>query len=244
MRISTLLPLLSLAVATCAFTPPRLVEQRNTIAPLYNVIRAETNDFGLDPNTGGVGLAAESVIKVAGEVKHKPGSARSEPAGLLRYNKLQEVSESQVNSAIQSIVCTGRGKEYFSEVGETTSKEVVYAPLDAVRDALNAAGSTQDVGKLVINFLGGDDLQILQVLSAVEQLVLNLDVKTSTKVSFNSLCHTSFPVAQSSVTLVATNGQADAELSGTEQALANGEVYFQDGKYYTVSKEDINAAVA
>lgn len=247
--IGRLLPLLSLVMATAAFTlQPPVVQRTNTALYGINedgyVIRAGENDFALDPNTGGVGLAAESAIKVTGDVKHKPGSANPKPAELLRYTQLQEVSEDQVSSSSSRIVCTGRGQELYKDPGSTPNKEIILAPLDAVRDALNAAGSTQDAEQLVVNFLGGDDLQVLEVLQAIEQLVLNLDVKTSTKIGFNSLCHTSFPMEQASLTLVALNkGGSDEGLNGVAKALADGEVYFQDGKYYTVAKEDISTVL-
>ena len=242
---SLLLPLLSLLVATTAFTAPQVVH-KNSNSALHSVIRAGDDDFALDPNSGGIGLAKESVIKVTGQVNHKPGSADPKPSELLRYTQLQELSESQVSSSVQSIVCTGRGKELYRDPGETTIKEVTYAPLDAVRDAMNAAGSTQEAEKLVINFVGGDDLQIMEVLSAVQQMVLNLDVKTSTKIFFNSICHRTFPFEQAYVTVVAMANSAGGgeSLTGADKALASGEIYFHDGKYFTLSEEHINAAVA
>ena len=239
-RIGCLLAVL--VATTTGFTSPHVT--RHTDTALNSIIRAGADDFGLDPNSGGVGLANDSVIKVKGDVKHKPGSASPKPVELLRYSKLQEVSEAQVGAAL-SIVCTGRGTELYKDPGETVEKLVTLAPLDAVRDAMNAAGSTQDAEKLVINFLGGDDLQIIEVLGAIEQLVLNLDVKTSTAISFNSICHNSFPAEQAALTVVAL-GKANGEeaSSGAEKSLADGEVYFKDGKYYTVAKEDISNAVA
>ena len=89
-------------------------------------------------------------------------------------------------------------------------------------------------------------MQIMEVLSAIEQMVLNLDVKTSTKIFFNSICHMSFPLELAYVTVVALGkGQENDEaLSGAAKALASGEVYFHEGKYFTLAEEDINVAVA
>lgn len=242
--------------AATAFTSPlthRPTQSTTTTATTaldMSVIRGEDeNATPFDVGSGGVRLAEESAIKISGDVKHKPGSANPKPSELSRYKKLQEVPESLLNGL--KIVCTGRGKENFADPGEGTTKEVTLSPLDAVRDAtLNNLGTAQDVDALAINFLGGDDLMITEVLNAVEQLVLNLDVKTSTKITFNSLCHTSLPLGESSLTVVGmskTSSGSDDEkgtLRGAEASLANGEVYFRDGTYFTVTKEDIEAAVA
>ena len=217
-----------------------------------SVIRGEDeNAVPFDAGAGGVRLAETSAIKVSGEVNHKPGSANPKPSELLRYTKLQEIlkdDEARLMSGIK-IVCTGRGTENFADPGTGTAKEVTLSPLDAVRDAtLNAMTTAQDVDRIVINFLGGDDLMIMEVMAAVEQLVLNLDVKTRTKISFHSLCHTSLPAGQTTLTVVGlmndSNSEEQGTLRGVEASVANGEVYFRDGSYFTVVKEDIDAAVA
>ena len=208
------------------------------------ILGEDENAAPFDAGAGGVRLAETSVIKVSGEVRHKPGSATPKPTTLLRYTKLQEIPE--LGDHIK-IVCTGRGTEHFVDPGTGTTKEVTLAPLDAVRDAtLNELGTAQDVDNLVINFLGGDDVMIMEVMQAVEQLVLNLDVKTRTNISFHSLCHTSLPMGQTTLTVVGIMNNSSEEeqdtLRGVEASVANGEVYFRDGSYFTVVKEDMDAA--
>jgi hypothetical protein len=246
-QIAYLLPILlavTISAPARAFTVKAQVTKRaspsKSTSSLFDVIRSSELDNAVDEGEGGVRLAMESAIKIIGTVEHKPGSATPKPSNLLRYTQVQQVSEDQVKDAPIRIVCTGRGKELYKDPGETTIKEVTYAPLDAVRDALNAAGSTQDAEALVINFLGGDDLQVLEVLEAAQELVLDLDVKTSAKISFNSLCYKTFPLEQATLTLVALSGGKDGEAPsrGVAKSLAAGEVYFQDGKYYTVVEED------
>ena len=242
----------TLSTTAQAFVSPRVMKglyesTLTSTSSMFDVIRATDINLKVDEGAGGVRLAQESAIKLIGEVKHKPGSAEPKISALLRYTRLQQVSEDQVKAAAIRIVCTGRGKELYKDPGETTIKEVTYAPLDAVRDALIAAGSTQDAETLVINFLGGDDLQVLEVLEAAEELVLDLDVKTSTKISFNSLCYKDFPLEQSTLTVVALTGNQDennVSLSGVDKSLSAGEVYFLDGTYYTVSEDDKTDAVA
>jgi hypothetical protein len=250
-RIAPLLLVAATLSATAqAFTvTPQGMMALHRTAPstssLFDVIRAAELDNAVDEGEGGVRLAMESAIKIIGVVEHKPGSANPKPSQLLRYTQVQQVSEDQLKAAPIRIVCTGIGKELYKDPGETTIKEVTYAPLDAVRDALNAAGSTQDAEMLVINFLGGDDLQMMEVLEAVEELVLDLDAKTNAKISFNSLCHKMFPEEKATLTVAALTSGKDGEtpLRGVAKSLAAGEVYFHDGMYYTVTEEDINDAL-
>jgi hypothetical protein len=244
-RIAHLLLVAAILSATAqAFTvTPQVLALHRTspsTSSLFDVIRASELDNAVDEGEGGVRLAIESAIKIIGVVEHKPGSANPKPSNLLRYTQVQQVSEDQIKAAPIRIVCTGIGKEFYKDPGETTVKEVTYAPLDAVRDALNAAGSTQDAERLVINFLGGDDLQMSEVLQAAEELVLDLDVKTSAKLSFNSLCYKIFPEEKATLTVVALTGGEDGEtpLRGVAKSLAAGELYFHDGMYYSVTEED------
>lgn len=217
------------------------------------VIKGEDIDsVPMDPGSGGVRLAQESVLKVTGTVKHKPGSATAQTDALKRYTKLTEVSDSIINNMKEMIrvVCTGIGIELYRDPGETTIKEVTLAPLDAVRDAtMNAAGTTQDVDELVINICGSDDLQMNEVLDAVQQMAINLDEKTSCKISFNSISHYSIPKDKCFLSVIAMETGEDVPLKGglkgAEKAIANGELYVisEDGKYGTVTEEDINTAV-
>jgi hypothetical protein len=249
-QIAPILPLIvaaALSATTQAFTVTSLRRTATSTSSLSDVIRAAELDNVIDDGEGGVKLARESAIKIIGVVDHKPGSAKPKPSKLLRYTQVQEVSEDQVKAAAIRIVCTGRGTEFYKDPGETTIKDVTYAPLDAVRNALNAAGSTQDADTLVLNFLGGDDLQMMEVLEAAEKLVLDLDVKTSAKISFNSLCYKIFPLEKATLSVVALTGGKDGGetplLRGVAKSLAAGEVYFFDGMYYTVTEEDKTDAV-
>lgn len=238
----------AIAVAS-AFTPPSRQHQHSTA--LNEVVRALEPDFvPLDPGLGGVALANDSAIKVTGTVKHKPGSAEAQTSDLLRYTKLRDVSQETVdNMNGVRVVCTGMGSELYKDPGETTVNVITLAPLDAVRDAtMNAAGSTQGADKVVINFMGGDDLQMLEVLDAIQHMVVNLDVETRAKISFNSLCHNSFPAQDASLTVVALaageEGPLVGSMTGAEKSVAQGEVYWANGKYVTVVEEDINDAIA
>jgi len=212
---------------------------------LASVIRGEEVDKEFDPLQGGVRLAMENAIKVFGNVIHKPGSVEPRAKGLLRYSRLRETSKATVASYGVSIVCTGSGKEFFKPPGTGTVKEVYYAPLEAVKEALTTAGSTQSYSKLVVNFLGGDDLQLAEVIEGVQQLIGKLDVKQNTEVTFNSLGHKSVPLETATVTIVGLTEESSGEgKTGEEGSILQGEVYILDGKILTVVEEDLNDALS
>lgn len=210
------------------------------------VISFQEDDFEFDLGQGGVRLAEKSVIKITGVVQHKPGSATPNLKDLVRYTQMKTVGQSElISSDSFKVITTGLGKAMYKDPGESITKEVIYAPRDAVRDSLNAAGSAMEYPRIVINFCGGDDLQVLEVLEAVREMVLDLDIATSAKVSFNSMSHSTFPAKQATVTVVGLKDESTVGgLKGDAKALANGEVYFADGKYWTLSEDDINTAVA
>lgn len=256
MKHYSLLALLALA-SVQGFAPslPTIAFSRSTVTDnawqLNGIIRSDAADFKFDQGQGGVRLAEESAIKLLGTVQHGPGKATPELEDLIRYTKVTEVEDSVVKSVMGKVgltlITTGIGKEVFKDPGATTNKEVTLAPPDAVRDALMGAGSVSEAKKLVINFLGGDDLMSDQVRDAVAKLVLDLSPPTKAKISYNSLCHQSFPLESCTVTVLAKNGEFEEGAGGlndVEKSIANGDVYFRDGKWWTVVEGDINTDIA
>jgi hypothetical protein len=229
--------------------------QRRRPDPILRVIKADAVDFDFDVGQGGVRLAQETAVQISGKVQHSPGTATAALEDLDRYDRLRAVSESAVTAALEAvgakIVCTGLGKETFKDPGSGIVKDVTYAPKDAARDALVGAGTCMDCERIQINFLGGDDLQVMVVLDAVQQLVLNLDVKTKCKISYQSIADSSVPLGAATVTVVGwtdasiTEGSSVlADLSDLERSVALGNLYYRDGAYYTVLEEDLNSATA
>jgi hypothetical protein len=259
MKILLLLLLLLsilLAYSAKAFVVRNRPQQRNTPSPqLYSsssltsgVIKGETEDSkGYDEGLGGVRLAKENAVKIHGTIQHKPGKAEPVLSGLTRYTTVREITTPSHKMLEQNdqvtIVCTGQGKEEYKDPGETVTAEIVLAPMDAVKDALFAAGSVKDSTKIVINMLGGDDLQLLEVTDALVELVLDLDCNTKAKIEFNSLSHNMFPEQRATVTVVAVEGSSGGK-EGVDKSVAKGEVYVYDGKYYTVVEDDINTDIA
>ncbi len=231
---------------------------------LNEIIRADVwNAEPFDIGQGGVRLATESAVKISGTVQHRPGKAEAKPLELLRFRELQSVPESTVTKVLHEckaeLVCLGQGKELYKDPGSTTVKEVMYAPHEAARDALNMAGSVSHADRIVINVLGGDDLQLPEVIDALHFLVISLDANTKSKIFFNSLCHSSIPTGTTTVTVVsfphvpAAVDEGEAQVTAmpltglwpaAEKAIAKGEVYARDGNWWTVVDADIDEALA
>jgi hypothetical protein len=211
------------------------------------VISPDDNDFQFDTGLGGVRLAQESAVKLTGSVKASKGASAASFKDLVRYTALQEVSDSQLQDQLPlgaRVIASGSGVESYQDPGSGSEKVVLLAPLRAVEDALQAAKSASDAGEVVINVLGGDDLQFLEVKDALEQLVPQLDIGKAA-VRFHSLCHHSCAATSVTVTIVALAADTSSNgLSGVSKAIASGEVYFCDGKWWTVVEEDINTANA
>ena len=225
------------------------------------VIRSEADDFEFDEGAGGVRLAEESVLALQGTVRHTPGQAEPQLSELRRYTQLTAVDTAlltQSSSSSFRILGTGIGTEVYADPGETSVASVTLAPVDAVRDCLMGVASALEWDRVCLNFAGGTDAQVLEVLAAAREMVLDLDVKTKCQITLHSISHDSIPMGKSFLTVV---GLAAASSSTTEEgqatshgfegnrdsvkdALVKGEVYFCNGKYWTVTEENRNMAMA
>lgn len=250
----SLAPIFCILSSSQAFAPscrgPRSVELEWNWK-LAGVIKGEEEDsVPFDVGRGGVRLAEQSAIKISGTVKHKPGKADSRPMELTRYDNIIQIEESAATAVLKKtgskIICTGSGVELYADPGEGTTADIKLAPMEAIKDAVAGASSAMDSTTLVLNFLGGDDLMMFEVLEASSQMVLMLDVATKANVLFNSLCHSSVPAGTCTVSVISV-GESDGEehgFSGKEKAIASGEIYFHNGKWWTASESDINTSVA
>jgi hypothetical protein len=224
------------------------------------VIRSEDDDFEFDEGAGGVRLAEESVLALKGTVRHKPGQAEPQLSELRRYTQLTEVDPALLTQSSSSfrILGTGIGTELYADPGETAVASVTVAPADAVRDCLMGVASALEWDRVCLNFAGGADAQVLEVLAAVREMVLDLDVKTKCQITYHSISHDSFPIGKSFLTVVgleaassstteegqATSHGSDGDRDSVKDALVQGEVYFCNGKYWTVTEENRNMDLA
>lgn len=252
MPISRIKLLLSASVLTplygfCPISPSNTRNAPQT--SLLDVIQGEAiESVALDENLGGVGLAKRCAIKISG-TSEKGGSAEADLLeNLVRYEKMQSLSEDQGKSMMEKYGCTlvanGMGKElyYFPDDSARYEDKVIkLAPDEAAKDALAKAGEIGDAKHIVLNFLGGDDLIYGEVRDACDFLVQELDVPAGVKITFNSISFTEFEEGTCSVTVLASNG-ISSFVEGIDESIAKGEAYVYNGKWYTVTKEDITAA--
>lgn len=157
------------------------------------------------------------------------------------------VAQSIMEKSGCTLLCSGMGKELYQDPGSTMRYEdklVQFAPIEAVKSALEkVSAAPSNVKSVVMNFAGGDDLIIGEVLEACGTLVNELNLQDSkTKVSFNSISfNKEFADQTCSVTVVASGGNAGG-LEGVDQSIAKGELYVYDGKWFTVEEGDITTA--
>lgn len=215
---------------------------------LFEVIRGDAVDTPMiDAGQGGVRLAQESAVKITGEVRHKPGSAESRALDLIRYTELTKVDESRVKEILGKIggkiISIGKGSEIYKDPGDTLDSIIKLSPMEAIKDAVNGAASAIDEKELVVNFLGGDDLILGEVLDATNELVVMMDIATKAKITLNSMSHSSMPSGTCTVSVISVS-ESETKFSGVDDSIAAGEVYVRDGVWYTVDKVNINTAIA
>lgn len=213
------------------------------------LIEPDTTEVEYDDGRGGVQLARESVIQIKGKLTDE-----CEFSELVRFTKLTKLEESSVAS---SIIFTGSGVEYYQdpETIEGSDAEVRYAPLEAVKAALNGGQINADANKdhISINFAGGSDAIVIEVMDAAEELTRILReekvITPSATVDFRSISDDTFPEGSSCVTVVSVarklSSVEDVDSAKEPDSVAAGEVYRSqaDGTYYTLLEKDINTAV-
>jgi cell division GTPase FtsZ len=123
-------------------------------------------------------------------------------------------------------------------------KVVKLCPDEAAKDALSSQSkvSISDAKFITINFLGGDDLIYGEVKQACDFLVEQLDIPDKAKIKFNSISYTDFEKGTCAVTVVASGSQSSGS-DGFEESIAKGEVYIYNGKWFTVTKDDITTSI-
>ncbi|KAL3792984.1 hypothetical protein HJC23_010997 [Cyclotella cryptica] len=249
---------LVLAPSAVGFSPGYPVSNQRSIAKgradlvkLFDLIKGEAIDaVPLNENLGGVGLAKRCAIKITGTAKKGEKCDADVLKDLVRYEKMCALNEAEAKSAMDklgcTLICNGMGKElyYFPDDSARVEDRVIkLCPDEAAKDALASQSkvSIGDAKYVTINFLGGDDLIYGEVKQACDFLVEQLDIPDKAKIKFNSISFTDFEEGTCSVTVVANGGQSSGS-DGYEESIARGEVYIYNGKWFTVTNDDITTA--
>jgi len=271
MRVSTSL-LLSLALASSAtafqqpalFGTRRIAASRSSIASTAapedtgietGVIKGiREDDAEIDFGRCGVKMAGDTAVRMSGSVDRKKGVAGWKT--LDNYLTIQSVASTEGVPIVASAV----GIEDYKDPGETTVKTVVYGPDAAAKAVVATAETVMGKETIVVNILGGDELQVCEVVEAVQTVTKGLDIQTDAHVIWNSLSYKEFKDGQATIVVVALEGphlsmldkkedeagedssspSASSGLTGIERSLAMGEIYMDnDGKFVTVIEEDV-----
>jgi hypothetical protein len=201
-----------------------LVQSVVAFAPSTTIIRStrlngyiESDSVDAEYESGGLDLAIENTILVSGSVDKKGTAIAKE------MKHFSKVINTDLASSGCKVFCKGEGQEIYKDPGLSTEKIISLAPYSAVENALNSIESENKDGDIFINFTGGDDLMLHEVLGSIEKLVSGLGL--SSKVQFNSLCEPSFPMEKCSVVAVSSGD-------------CNGQIYYNSGSWFTLSDDD------
>lgn len=185
-------------------------------------IESNSVDEEIDPKGAGLGLAIDNAILISGSVD-KMGTAIAKE--MSHYTK---VIKADVSSLGGKVICKGDGQEIYQDPGLSTEKIIALAPITAVDNALDSVALNEEngeKGKLFVNFAGGDDLMVHEVLGGVQKMVSALGF--SAKVEFRSLCEPSFPMEKCGVVAVVVDDSSD------------GQIFYNEGTWYTILEDDI-----
>lgn len=211
-----------------AFATPisthKIISRATTKLNAYIEADETVGEEFVDEGLGGVRLAQESVVIVSGSIQKDDSIVAKD---LKRYSKLMSLPESDISEV--NVLCKGTGTELYKDPGSSPQKSVTLAPTDAVRDALSSLEIANKIDqKVYINFAGGDDLMMHEVLEGVDIMLSGLNLEPNVSVEFRSLCHESFPLEKCSVVVVAIDNDK------------TGDVYWHEGQWWTVSDIDLN----
>jgi len=228
------------AFTSSTYSDIRITSRSSSVSPqtkLWGVIEPDVIDEIIDDGMGGVRLVRESAILLQGNVIKSIPDATD----LKRYKELTLISEEEamekMDKAGMFIICSGSGKELYQDPGQSTMQNIVLAPIDAASKALATSPDEKKLesAKIVqLNFVGGNQLMVNEVLKGVELLASELGfVSTKTEVTFNSLCHHSFPDTEVSVVVI-----------GMSENTVEKNVFFHQGKWWTLLEDNIDLSVS
>ena len=180
----------------------------------------------------GVKLAEDTAVRMSGPVT-TPGTmtATAEWREIDNIVKLTPASGAHVDM-IPEIVILAKASavEDYKDPGQGIIKEVRYAPDECAKEILKLGSDLSPPGwtkRIVINVAGGNDLMVSEVSDAVVKVSAGLE--KTIPIVWNSVSYKEFANGEASMVVVAVGNGEDG----------SGEIYFQNGKYWTVDENDI-----
>lgn len=223
-------------VASSAFSlrsTPSNLNFKSINSKLSGFIAADsTDEQDLGIVAEGIKLAEDNAILFTGKVDKKGNPIATKMA---HYSEVTPIKTSNIDDRNINIVCKGDGMEQYSDPGQSTNRNIILAPLEAVENALSSIElelSKFEHGKIIINF-AGDDMVVSEIFDGVQKMISGLDLMTknnSRKIEFHSLC-------ASSVFQKSSCGVVVAQVPDDEDSL--GQLYYQGGSWFTLSDDNI-----
>jgi hypothetical protein len=213
----------------------------------------------------GVKLAEETAVRMSGQVLMNTNNnnnnnngggpaataVTAEWSSLDNILKLSPIDMEQRDGVGFTILATASAVEEYKDPGQGTVKEVLYAPDECAKAILNQIQTVNNAPRIVINVAGGNDLQIAEVMDAVVKLSTafknnnndnNDNNNNDAQIVWNSLAFKDFPLGAATMVVVAMEQKLDSTddmLTEPLSGLAAGEIYQQNGNFFTVDEKDI-----
>ncbi len=209
-----------------AFSPSIVSTPSSSSTRLQGYIAADSSDEVVDEKAGGIGFAMDNIIYISGDVDKKGNAVARD---MKHYSKISPCDISSMNA---DVIGKGDGIEVYEDPGLSTNKSITLAPIDAVEGMLSDLnqGTSLDGKKVLINFAGGDELMVHEVLDGVQKSVVGIEsmnVKNK-DVEFRSISDDQFPVDKCGVAAIAVSDSA-----------SEGNIFYIGGEWYTVSEDDV-----
>ncbi len=207
-----------------AFSPVSTPSSSST--RLQGYIAADSTDEVYDERAGGVGFAMDNAIFISGDVdKNGVAVARD----MKHYSKISSCDISSMSNV--DVIGKGDGIEVYEDPGLSTVKSITLAPIDAVEGMLSDlnTGASLDGKKVLINFAGGDELMVHEVLDGVQKSVSGIEAMNvkNKDIEFRSISDEQFPVDKCGVAAIAVSDSSE------------GNIFYIGGEWYTVSEDDV-----
>mmetsp|Transcript_32590 Transcript_32590/g.49113 ORF Transcript_32590/g.49113 Transcript_32590/m.49113 type:complete len:306 (-) Transcript_32590:245-1162(-) len=189
----------------------------------------EIVDFG----KCGVDYAENTAIRIQGVVRKEKG-IKAECLSMQHFKAVQKI-DGELQPSL-TVLAEGVGVEMYKDPGETVVKETEYGPDEAAKAVLKIIKKDQSSERLVINLLSGKDVNLNEVLEAVEKVAT--EMTNAGEIYFNSISFKEFKTGYTYMTCVSMEKLPEFFYGDDMLGPVTGEVYLNEGCYVTVSYDD------